>query len=221
MVLEAETVLKEAEKEKQSKQQGNILYAKVSVVGDRPLLWCHFGPEAIPLEKGEKTGVAGNDPEEWRKTVLATKDGHLYLEPSYIFGCIRNGSRNIKKGRGSIMPNVISTLQIIDQRILVDRWLPNGLTAPPPQDPEQPVYLDVRGVRNPATKAQNVRYRVASSLGWTCTFTIMWDKTVVSRGEMEASVIDAGRLHGLGSGRSIGFGRFSVEAFEVSNIYEG
>lgn len=216
MVATAEQVLKQAQKEKA--HQGNILYAKITVVGERPLLWYRFGPDALPLEKRERTGVAGNDPEEWKRTVLATSEGQLYLDPSYVFGVIREGSRNTKKGRGSIMPAVISTLQVLDRRVLVDRWLPDGLNTPPPNDEELPVYLDIRGVRNPATKSRNVRYRVAASPGWTCSFTIMWDRTIVSRGEMEASVIDGGRLSGFGDGRSIGFGRFSVVSFEVDNV---
>ncbi|HXI14762.1 MAG TPA: hypothetical protein VNM48_00225, partial [Chloroflexota bacterium] len=144
---------------------GNILYAKVLIRGTRPLLFHKFGPDALPLEKGERTGVAGNDPEEWRKTVLATSEGQLYVDPSYIFGCVRDGSRNIKKGRGSIMPMVASTLQVLEDRVLIDRYLPDGLVTAPPLDPEAPVYLDVRGVRNPASKARNVRYRVAASAG--------------------------------------------------------
>lgn len=195
----------------------NYLYAQVSIKGTRPILWHHFGPDALPLEKGERTGVAGNDPEEWRKTVLATKEGQLYVEPSYIFGAIRDGSRNVRKGRGSIMPMVASTLQVLEARVLVDRHLPDGLTTPPPIDPEAPVYLDVRGVRNPSNKARNVRYRVAASPGWQASFTLMWDKTVVSRGEMQACLIHAGWLAGLGDGRSVGFGRFEVECFEVDD----
>jgi len=42
----------------------NILQAKVEVVGIKPFLFHAFGREAIPLQKGERTGVAGNDPEE-------------------------------------------------------------------------------------------------------------------------------------------------------------
>jgi CRISPR/Cas system endoribonuclease Cas6 (RAMP superfamily) len=66
----------------------------------------------------------------------------------------------------------------------------------------------VRSVKNPATRARNVRYRVAASKGWTATFTIMWDKTVVAREEMKAAIRDAGMFVGIGDGRSIGFGRF-------------
>jgi hypothetical protein len=83
------------------------------------------------------------------------------------------------------------------------------------EDPDAPVYLDVRSVKNPATKARNVRYRVAASSGWEAEFTLMWDKTVVSRGEMESALRDAGRLVGLGDGRSIGAGRFEVVSFEA------
>ena len=48
----------------------NILQAKVEVVGIKPFLFHAFGREAIPLQKGERTGVAGNDPEEWKRTPL-------------------------------------------------------------------------------------------------------------------------------------------------------
>lgn len=198
---------------------GNILTATVKIKGVRPLLWHRFGPDSIPLEKGEKVGVAGNNPSEYLQTVLHTKEGQLYVEPSYIFGCVRDGSRNIKKGRGSIQPAMASTLQVLDSRVLINRWLPkgwddwknNGLT----QDPDSDVYLDVRSVRNPATKGRNVRYRIAANHGWETEFRLQWDKTIVSRGELEAAVIDAGRLCGLGDGRSVGFGRFDVTSFEV------
>ena len=202
----------------------NIVTAVVRIKGTRPLLFHRFGPDALPLEKQERTGVAGHDPEEWRRTVSVTRDGQLYFDASYGFATIREGSRHIKKGRGSIMTNVVATLQIADDRILVDRWLPgfpNGHACdvtkidPPNQDPEELVYLDIRGVRNPSTKARNVRYRIACSKGWSAEFSIIFDKVVVSRPEMESAVVHAGQLSGIGNGRAIGFGRFSLEAFEV------
>lgn len=194
---------------------GNMLTATISVRGTRPLFWHRFGPDALPLEKQERTGVAGNDPEEWKKTVLKTAEGQLYLEPTYAFGCIRDGAKHTKKGRGSIQSLVSATLQIADDRLLVDRFLPANLYPELINAVDEPVYLDVRGVRNPATKARNVRYRVAASPGWVCSFSILWDSTIVSRGEMQAALIDAGRLVGLGDGRSIGFGRFIVESFDI------
>lgn len=202
----------------------NILQATVKIRGTRPLFWHKFGRESIPLEKGEKTGVAGNDPEEWRKTIMVTKDGQMYLEPSYVFSTVCAGAKYTKKGRGSIQTSMYATLQVVDNRVLVNRYMPgfpNGhkfdVTSAevPPEDPDAPIYLDVRAVVNPSTKGRNVRYRVVASPGWECQFTLEWDKTIVSRGEMESSLIDAGKLVGIGNARKIGMGRFEILAFDV------
>lgn len=193
-----------------------LLKAKVSIVGTRPgtrpMLFHKFGVDAIPLGKKEKTGVAGNDPEEWKRTYMATKEGQLYVEPSYIFGCLREGAKHTKKGRGSIQAAVAATLQVLDDKVLIDRYMSDELA----EDPSEPVYLDIRSVRNPQTRGRNIRYRVACSPGWRTSFTILFDATVVSRNEIEQVVIDAGTLVGLADGRSIGYGRFEVESFEVS-----
>ncbi len=200
--------------------------ATITVKGTRPLWWHWFGPDAIPLDKRqEKTGVPGNDPEEWRRSVLVTKDGQLYIEPTYVFGMVKDAAKYTKKGRvGSLQKPVAATLQVTDDRILVDRWLPsfpNGHVCDPkavpvpPTDSEQPVYLDIRSVVNPSTRGRNVRYRVAAAPGWGLKFNLEWDSTIVSRSEMEAVIIDGGKLTGLGNGRTIGMGRFTVESFDV------
>lgn len=194
---------------------GSLLTAEVEIKGVRALLWHAFTEDSIPLEKKEKEGVAGNSPNEWRSTVLTMPDRQLYVPGPYVFACVRDGSKNIKKGRGSIQSSVVATLQIREEFVLIDRFLPEG---EPPRDPTEPVYLDVRGVKNPATKSRNLRYRIAASPGWTATFTLLWDRTVVSRGELEAATRDAGMLSGLGDGRSIGFGRFDVERFDVAEV---
>jgi hypothetical protein len=94
-----------------------------------------------------------------------------------------------------------------------DRYLPD---EPIPTDPDALVYLDVRSVRNPTTKARNVRYRIAASSGWQACFTIQWDRTIVSLNELRAVLNDAGALVGLGDGRTIGFGRFRVATFDAA-----
>lgn len=196
----------------------NFLSAKVQVCGTRPLLWHRFGADTIPVDgKKERQGVAGNDPSEWKRSVLTTKEGQLYLEPSYFFGALRDGARHTSRKRGTLQPYVAATLQLTDDRVLIDRFLPS---EPLPLDPEQAVYLDVRSVKNPATRARNVRYRVAAAPGWLADFTIVWDSTVVSRNEMEAVTRDAGALVGVGDGRSIGFGRFEVVRFEIGAVEE-
>lgn len=202
----------------------NIVTANVTIKGVRPLFWHHFGPDALPLEKGERTGVAGNDPEEWRRTMMATRDGQLYLEGTYVFSTMKEGAKYTKRGKSPLMKSVAATLQVMTDRVLIDRHFPgfpNGHSFdpakadPPERDPDLPVYLDVRGVVNPSTKARNVRYRIVAAPGWSASFELVWDKTVVSRAEMQAVLIDSGKLVGIGNARTIGMGRFSVEKFEV------
>lgn len=186
--------------------------AKVTVVGTKPLWWHPFGPESIPLEKQERTGVAGNNPEEWKKRIPAMPDGTLYLPGSYAFACVVNGSRNIKKGRGSIQFSVQSTLEVLDDVLLVDRKVPANLDTLEYNALTAPLYVDVRGVV--VGKARHVRYRIAACPGWRTTFTVQWDSTVVSRQEMIAAIHDAGKLAGMGDGRRLGMGRFRVESVE-------
>lgn len=202
----------------------NILTATVSIKGVRPLWWHHFGEDALPLTPVEKGGVAGNDPSEWRRTAMATKEGQLYLDPTYVFATVREGGKYIKKNRASLMAPISATLQVTDDRVLIDRYFPgfpNGhqfdisKAEVPSRDLDEPVYLDVRGVRNPTTKARNVRYRIAAAPGWTTSFSLVWDKTIISRGELESVLINAGRLVGIGNGRSIGMGRFEIESFKI------
>lgn len=205
----------------------NILKAHVVIKGTRPLLQHRFGADSIPLEKQERTGKSGNDPEEWRRSAMIDKNGQLFIEPTYIFGSLRAGAKYEPKKRGAPAPQVLvsGTLQITDDRIYLDRHFPgfpNGhdfditTAAPPPQDSTEPVFLDVCGVINPGTRARNVRYRVGASTGWIAEFHILFDKTVVQREMMNAVVIDAGMFCGLGDGRNVGYGRFTVESFDVS-----
>ena len=166
----------------------------------------------------------------WRATLLtsgarrrSSRRRSLYLPPTYAFATIRDAAKHTKKGKGSIQSAVAATLQVLDNRILIDRFFPNfpnghdfdiNAVEPPPRDADAPVYLDVQGVRNPSTKSRNIRYRVAAAAGWSCSFTILFDKTIVDRNQMRAVLNDAGVLVGIADGRSVGFGRFGVESFE-------
>lgn len=184
----------------------------MSIEGTQPLLWHHFGPDAIPLGPKAKTGKAGNDPEEWRKTVLATQKGQLYLKREYVSACLRGGAKYTSRKRGTLQPYVAATVRVLDERVLTDRWMPKD----PKIDAETDlVYIDRRGVVNPGTDQRNIRYRIAASAGWKAEFTLAWDNTVVGVNEMEAVVRDAGKLVGIGSGRVIGLGRFEVKSFDA------
>jgi hypothetical protein len=123
-----------------------ILTSNVRIRGIRPLLYHCFTSETISLEKKEKTGVAGNDPEEWRRTYTATLEGQLYLNPTHIFGCLRDAARYTKLGRGSIQTLLTATLQIMNDKILLNRFVTECEEVT--RDPSQNVYIDIQSVRN-------------------------------------------------------------------------
>lgn len=204
---------------------GSILRAKVTIKGIRTLAIHHFSAASLPLEAQERSGVAGNDPSEWQKTVLMDEDRRLYILPTYVFGCIKGGGKTVRRGKSNLLTAIASSLQVEDDMVFIH----NGdgvLKLPDPpetieagtrtQDKLPSAYIECIPVRNPATKARNIRYRVAAKPGWHCTFTLLWDSVVVDRKSMELAVVNAGQLVGVGDGRgSIGYGRFEVESFEI------
>lgn len=191
---------------------GNMVRVRVTIRGTRPLFQHAFGPDSISLEDKERTGRAGNDPEEWKHSKLVADDGGLYVLDSYVFGMLRDAAKHTKKGRGSLQPFVAATLQVLDPVIPLGRRMPEG--EPKYNAYSEPVYVDVRGAVNPTTRKRNVRYRLAAAPGWTCTFTLLWDKTVVAREVMRSVLNDGATLTGIGDGRSIGMGRFEVLKWE-------
>jgi hypothetical protein len=203
----------------------NILQAKVTVTGTRTLAIHHFGIDALPLESIEKDGVAGNSPSEWKKTVLIDEQRQLFLLPTYFFGSIKYGGKTVKRGKGNLLADIASTLQVMDDQIYICNNNGPIKLSDPPQVIEAGTikteklpdsYVEVIGVRNPSTKARNIRYRVAVKPGWCCSFMILWDSVVVDRKSLETAIINAGTLVGVGDGRqSIGYGRFDVTEFSI------
>ncbi|MBW4559634.1 MAG: hypothetical protein KME32_00505 [Mojavia pulchra JT2-VF2] len=203
----------------------NILQAKVTILGTRTLAIHHFGIDALPLEATEKDGVAGNSPNEWRKTVLMDEERQLFLLPTYFFGCIKYGGKTVKRGKSNLLTDIASTLQVMDDQIYICNSDGPIKLPDPPQVIEAGTikneklpdsYVEVIGVRNPSTKARNIRYRVAVKPGWHCSFTILWDSVVVDRKSLETAIINAGTLVGIGDGRqSIGYGRFELTNFAI------
>ena len=97
-----------------------VVSARVGIEGRRPLLWHHFSAEAIAATPGarvERTGAKGNDPLEWKRTILITKERQLYLEPNYVFSCLREAGRHTKTGKGSLMPLIAATVQYLYHQI--------------------------------------------------------------------------------------------------------
>lgn len=182
--------------------------ARIRIIGTRPILFNHFSPECLPLKRQKRSGVPGRDPDEWRRTTLVDENGQLFIKPDYVYSCILAGAY-YSGGKRRMQDRVGATLRVMTERIpLVNRSLP-----PDPLPYEGEVYLDVRPVRNPASRGRNIRHRVAASAGWIADFTIEWEDTLVDPRTMESIIRDAGCFCGLGDGRKIGFGRFEVKEF--------
>lgn len=195
--------------------------ATVEVVGIRPLFFNAFRIEAISNLSKVRTGSAGNDPEEWKRTVLE-KNNQLYIPGSYWTSCLKNGSFYTKAGRGSIQKSFVSSTCILTEISLINRHLPNNwekmTIEEMVRDSNQPVYLDIRGVTNPSSKSKNIRYRIACCPGWKTEFQFTFDDTIISASQIKKIVDDSGKNIGIGDGRLLGYGRFQVEKIEFSDI---
>ncbi len=192
-----------------------MLQYKVKIKGVKPLIWHAFTPEALSLDAKPQAGKSGNNPQEWKKTVLVDPENKLFVHGTYLFAAFREGSKNVKVGRGTLRNKVISCLNILDTIIYI-----KNRSLPPEKDlttnPMEPVYLDITGVVNPNTKGRNVRYRIAASKDWEASFNIQWDDRVISPEQMKQIAECAGLFAGLGDGRSVGMGRFNVIEFNES-----
>ena len=192
----------------------------VKVKGKRPLLFHAFKVEAISNTSKVKSGSAGNDPEEWKNSVLEM-NGQLFLPSSYWQSCMKAACAYTKAGRGSIQKSFIGCTGILTEQSLIDRHLPKGWEKldikDAPKDASLPVYIDIRGVTNPNSKGKNIRYRVACSPGWTTEYSFYFDDKILSQSQIRKVIEDAGKMVGVGSARTLGYGRFSVEDCQISD----
>lgn len=187
--------------------------AKVKVEGTKPALFHTFPMDTFSIDK-KKEGKVGDNPNEWKDTVLMLPSRQLYFMNTYFQASIAEGGKEIKAGRGNISKKVSGTLMVDEPKIpLDDLFVPEeeNLTK---NDTDR-VYLDVRAVVNPMTKGRNLRYRVAAKAGWTCSFTVTWDDRILSKDQIKLCIENAGLLQGVGSGRKLGFGRFKVVDFRL------
>lgn len=193
-----------------------MIRADVEIIGTRPILFNCFSPECIPLERKEKNGVAGNNPEEWKGTYKTTDEGLLYVEGSYIHRCLINAAKFTKRGLQSKLSATLETLS--DKLIFENRKVPDPNTIT--TDPTKDIYIDIRSVKMSKTSARHIRYRLATASGWKTAFTISWESTLINKELLESVCHDAGQFVGIGDNRSNGFGRFEVISFKSYQIRE-
>lgn len=185
--------------------------AEIKIKGLVPILFNSFPLDT--LDAGvSKSGSGAKNEEEWKRSVLITKDRELYILSSWLVSSVVAGGKYIKEGRSNISKKVGSSLCCLKESLLLD-----GLMLPPENElttsRTDTVYIDVRSVVNPMTKGRNVRYRIAAGAGWTLTTSLSWDDFTVSKERLKECVKNAGAFEGVGDGRKIGFGRFDLLSF--------
>lgn len=193
----------------------------VKIIGVKSFLFHKFNIEVLQQLSKVKTGSAGNDPEEW-KTSFFHNDGKLYIPSSYINSALKNGSVNTKAGRGTLQKSWISAVQVEEEMIYFNREIfPNWeetTIEEAPKDSTNPVYVDIRMVANPNTKGRNVRYRLALSPGWELNFHLIIDDEILSMAQVKKVIQDTGKLQGIADGRTLGYGRFELDEFEIMDM---
>jgi len=184
------------------------------ITGKTAFMFNKFNVENVSNKSKIKSGSAGNDPDEWKaKTICDGKK--LYIPGYYVFSCLGEGGAYVKEGRGSIKKKLMGCLLINTPKFYLDRELPKEMEELEvddiSKDSSQPIYLDIRAVKNPMTKGKNVRYRLALCPGWSTTVLAEWDDTIISRDALRQSIEAAGKFVGIGDARVLGYGRFQCE----------
>lgn len=187
--------------------------AKIEIEGKSALLFHKFTVEVLSSKSKPKGGTTGNNPDEW-KTTMCNEGKRLYIPKDYFFSCFGEGAKYVKVGRGTLNKKFRGCVIITTPKAYLNRELPddpdNIETENMPTDCDKPVYIDIRGVKNPATKGRNVRYRLGLCPGWECTVELEFDDTVISKDDLKRSIEAAGKFVGLADNRENGYGRFEV-----------
>lgn len=194
--------------------------AEVKIRGVKPILFHRFNIESLQEMSKPKSGTSGNNPDEWRNSFFHD-GGNIYIPSSYLISSLKNGSVHTKVGRGTIQKTWMSAVQIVEDKISLGRKMPENWeeteTLDFPTDPTLPVFLDIRMVANPNTKGRNVRYRIGCGAGWIMEFVLDIDQSLVSKQQVKKVIEDTGKLQGIADGRTLGFGRFTLE---MCNFFE-
>jgi hypothetical protein len=192
-----------------------LVKAHIQIIGTRPYLFNCLGIGFLSSDRKKMSGQIGNNPDEWQNTFYMNEQRVPYIPSSYVLACLREGSTYSKSGRGSLQKKLTATLFVEEETILFKNIKIPKEEDIPQNDVSKKIYIDVRSVRNPATKGRNLRYRLCIAAGWEFDFTIIWDDTIISETQMRNIVRDGGTLGGISDGRRIGFGRFEVKEFKI------
>lgn len=188
---------------------------KVSVTGIRPLLM-HNGLMADPTNeyvraikkitsKGSKkmtdSDYIERDRLEWEAGLYWSDDlNGLALPSDNLERCIQEGAKKNRLGK-----DFAAAVFVQEPEVEVKHRL-SGKTKDFIRDDEG--YTLRKGVK--VQLARIIRIRPMVPTGWSATFTVEYDESIVNRQAVIQALTEAGALIGLGDWRPK-FGRFTVE----------
>jgi hypothetical protein len=185
---------------------------KIKWTGIRPLLM-HSAELADPLNEtvrkikaltAKKTKKTDHDMEEIDRlsfigSLYLGEDGHPVIPSDNIERCIQLGGQKKRIGK-----DVAAAVLCADPKY--------RLEYEGPKDPDK-LYASKRHCLRKSVAVQKsrvIRVRPMLPTGWSITFTLEYDESVINERAIKDAMNDAGSLIGLGDWRPK-FGRFSVE----------
>jgi hypothetical protein len=189
---------------------------KVKWTGIRPLVM-HNGLMADPTNrytrrikeicsKGTKklteSDYEERDRLEWEAGLYWDKESGLIIPSDNIERCIQLGAQKSRIGK-----DVQAAVFVSDDVITVDYKGPRDLD----KMFSDPQFVLRKGVRVQTSRIIRIRPMVPT--GWSITFTLEFDESIVNPKNLIKAMQDAGALVGLGDWRPK-FGRFLVEIIE-------
>jgi hypothetical protein len=191
----------------------------VKITGIRPLVM-HNGLLADPTNpfvvaikritsKGAKKMTEADyeerDRQEWLGGLYWSEAvGGPYIPPDNIERCIMDGARKSRLGK-----DVAAAVFVSEPEVPIVQTLLRGKTKEALFDDEAQRFTLRRGVKM-ATGSRIIRIRPLIPTGWTASFTVEFDETIINERNLHQAIIDAGSYCGIGDWRPK-FGRFTVE----------
>ncbi|MDI6602727.1 MAG: hypothetical protein QME57_01225 [Patescibacteria group bacterium] len=170
---------------------------KVKLVNIGPLLM-----HALPQESESKirdTGKEFNPEEEAEKGLYKDKNGKIYFPSKWIKGCLEGASKGVKKGMVNLRSKVLQAVSIYPPQIY-----PIKLSN---------YEIDKQYVR---LQGRNLILRSRPRFDeWEIDFEINFDEEIINKEDIMKLLTRAGKFIGIRDGRKLGYGRFTIEKFEV------
>lgn len=129
--------------------------------------------------------------------------GNLVIPSDNIERTIQDGAKKSRLGK-----DVQAAVFCSDTEVQIRHPLIDGKTPEQLWEDKQGRFILRKGVK--VTTSRVIRVRPMIPTGWTLTFDIEYDESIVNPRNLEQAIVDAGSLCGIGDWRPK-FGRFTME----------